>query len=315
MMNTCTEVAAHLAPLADAVSEVINQRDASQHEFEPVLAWKNDHNFHDEPAAFPQMLMVILSDSDNKDAISWLPDGSGFVILNRKKLLSRILPLYSKLSKYTSFTRRLKRWGFVCSSRGPGICFHSHKLFFRDYPELSLRMRCQQTAAKHSQQGYKFGNEGFRNDLPYSQLSAISMGSKGNTIQHEPPESFTANKCKELNQQLVSDRMYALPRNVSMTPCPLIPPYVSQSIIDAAMNVLHRSNSLTAQIPGQAGVNIKQEFSCQRDMPMRTQVNASWQQKTTLVSQPDLLEYVNARISYITSNRLKRICDGHALSA
>jgi HSF-type DNA-binding len=64
--------------------------------------------------------MEILDDPDNADVLSWLHHGRGFVIYRKKAFEQRLLPKYfSKQSKYSSFTRKLNRWGFSRVTRGP----------------------------------------------------------------------------------------------------------------------------------------------------------------------------------------------------
>eukprot|EP00567_Pseudictyota_dubia_P018574 CAMPEP_0197434278 /NCGR_PEP_ID=MMETSP1175-20131217/2027_1 /TAXON_ID=1003142 /ORGANISM="Triceratium dubium, Strain CCMP147" /LENGTH=550 /DNA_ID=CAMNT_0042962935 /DNA_START=230 /DNA_END=1882 /DNA_ORIENTATION=+ len=96
----------------------------------------------DVPATFPQKLMEILSSTDHTDIISWLPHGRGFVILQKRRFASEVLPRYFRQSKYTSFTRKLNRWGFRRVTRGPEAGAYYHELFQRDHPGLCLRMSC-----------------------------------------------------------------------------------------------------------------------------------------------------------------------------
>jgi HSF-type DNA-binding len=64
--------------------------------------------------------MEILDDPENADVLSWLHHGRGFVIYRKKAFEQRLLPKYfSKQSKYSSFTRKLNRWGFSRVTRGP----------------------------------------------------------------------------------------------------------------------------------------------------------------------------------------------------
>merc|ERR1712071_172035 len=74
--------------------------------------------------------------------ISWLQNGQGFSVHNRKKLICDVLPMYFKTKKYASFTRRLRRWGFSCFARGHGSYVYYHPMFLRDKPELTLYMAC-----------------------------------------------------------------------------------------------------------------------------------------------------------------------------
>jgi HSF-type DNA-binding len=84
--------------------------------------------------------MDILSNEENADIISWLPHGFGFVIHKKKVFASDILPFHFKASKFTSFTRKLNRWGFSRMARGPETGAYYHKLFVRDKPELVFQM-------------------------------------------------------------------------------------------------------------------------------------------------------------------------------
>jgi len=84
--------------------------------------------------------MDILSNESNTHIISWLPHGNGFVIHKKKTFASEVLPRYFKASKFTSFTRKLNRWGFSRIPRGPETGSYYHKLFRRDNPELVLQM-------------------------------------------------------------------------------------------------------------------------------------------------------------------------------
>mmetsp|Transcript_31208 Transcript_31208/g.47806 ORF Transcript_31208/g.47806 Transcript_31208/m.47806 type:complete len:204 (-) Transcript_31208:65-676(-) len=93
---------------------------------------------------FPQRLMEILSNEDNLHIINWLPHGKGFVIYKKKEFARSIMPLYFRhTSKWTSFTRKLNRWGFDRVSSGPEMGAYYHKFFQRDEPRLCHQMFCE----------------------------------------------------------------------------------------------------------------------------------------------------------------------------
>jgi len=94
------------------------------------------------PMTFPQRLMEILMNKDHEDIISWLPHGRGFIIFQKKRFAAEILPKYFRQSKFTSFTRKLNRWGFVRQTRGTETGAYYHDLFLRDMPRLCLQMCC-----------------------------------------------------------------------------------------------------------------------------------------------------------------------------
>jgi hypothetical protein len=84
--------------------------------------------------------MDILSEEGQAEIISWLPHGNGFIIHKKKTFANDILPRYFKASKFTSFTRKLNRWGFSRVPRGPETGAYFHKLFRRDKSTLCMQM-------------------------------------------------------------------------------------------------------------------------------------------------------------------------------
>lgn len=97
----------------------------------------------DIPLTFPQKLMEVLSVPEMSDVITWLPHGKGFIILQKRKFSVNVMPLYFKHSKFTSFTRKLNRWGFTRVSKGPEMGAYYHKYFQRGNYLLCMQMHCQ----------------------------------------------------------------------------------------------------------------------------------------------------------------------------
>jgi hypothetical protein len=89
--------------------------------------------------------MEILDDKNNDHIITWLPHGKAFIIYQKKKFGTEILTKYFKESKYTSFTRKLNRWGFVRVTKGPEIGAYYHKCFQQKNYLLCMQMSCQST--------------------------------------------------------------------------------------------------------------------------------------------------------------------------
>jgi hypothetical protein len=104
----------------------------------------------DIPMTFPQKLMQIVSDESTNDVVAWLPHGKGFQIYKKKKFASDVLPKAFKQSKYTSFTRKLNRWGFTRVTRGPETGAYYHKYFQRGNTRLCMQMSCQSGKVKAS---------------------------------------------------------------------------------------------------------------------------------------------------------------------
>merc|ERR1719356_725357 len=93
---------------------------------------------------FPETLFDVINAPElHGHIISWLPHGQGFIIHDKMRFSSNILPRYFDGAKFTSFTRRLKRWSFVRVPRGPELGAYYNKNFVRDRPELVKKMRYQ----------------------------------------------------------------------------------------------------------------------------------------------------------------------------
>ncbi|KAL7530440.1 hypothetical protein ACHAXR_003498 [Thalassiosira sp. AJA248-18] len=90
---------------------------------------------------FPETLFDIISMPEHAHIISWMPHGKSFIIHDKHLFAAMILPRYFDGAKFTSFTRRLKRWSFVRSPRGPELGAYSNPYFARDDPELVEKMR------------------------------------------------------------------------------------------------------------------------------------------------------------------------------
>ena len=91
------------------------------------------------------MKMMRFAETQGPDfCISWCEDGRSFVITNCDEFTRTVVPKYFKPTKFSSFTRKLYRWGFRQINRGLGPddpvifgCAH----FQRDAPEEMAHMR------------------------------------------------------------------------------------------------------------------------------------------------------------------------------
>jgi hypothetical protein len=80
---------------------------------------------------FRQLHAMITNESSN-GCVKWLSDNKGFQICNRDSFSDKILPRYFGKAKYSSFTRRLKRWGFRRVSKGADSGAYYHDTFHKD---------------------------------------------------------------------------------------------------------------------------------------------------------------------------------------
>ena len=78
---------------------------------------------------FLQKLHSMINNESHTGCVDWMPDGKGFAVFLKQKFEANILPVYFGQAKYTSFTRRLKRWGFRRISHA-GAYYHDR--FQRD---------------------------------------------------------------------------------------------------------------------------------------------------------------------------------------
>uniref|UniRef100_A0A7S2HX23 HSF-type DNA-binding domain-containing protein n=1 Tax=Helicotheca tamesis TaxID=374047 RepID=A0A7S2HX23_9STRA len=102
-----------------------------------------------KPLAFPQKLMQVLSFEEYSNMITWLPHGRSFAIINPRDFVSVVLPAHFKRVKYSSFTRKLHRWGFKRETRGEEAGAFYHELFHRDNAELCTKMSMSKSKCDH----------------------------------------------------------------------------------------------------------------------------------------------------------------------
>ena len=82
--------------------------------------------------------------------VAWLDDGKSFIIRQPDEFTRKVLPKFFKATKFSSFTRKLYRWGFRQVNRGIGpddpIIFGNEN-FQRDNAELMAKMRSTTAAS------------------------------------------------------------------------------------------------------------------------------------------------------------------------
>jgi hypothetical protein len=93
--------------------------------------------------SFPQQLMKMLNDPANSQIVAWVPSGDAFRVHSKDQFVTEVMPAYfGKQSKFTSFTRKLNRWGFTRDSQDQNKGAYSHPLFHRDDPTSHEKMSC-----------------------------------------------------------------------------------------------------------------------------------------------------------------------------
>ena len=101
--------------------------------------------------SFPQVLHEILATTECQSIVHWLPDGLSFIIADKERFSSEILPKYFRGALLNSVIRKLNRWGFrrVKSRRKGEESSFAHSNFVRDKPWLCLRMKCKSKPTYH----------------------------------------------------------------------------------------------------------------------------------------------------------------------
>jgi hypothetical protein len=79
-------------------------------------------------ATFPAKLHSILSNPEFEDIISWLPHGRSWRILQQEAFEERVIPLYFRHSRYSSFARQVNGWGFGRVTRGSDYKSYYHEV-------------------------------------------------------------------------------------------------------------------------------------------------------------------------------------------
>lgn len=79
-----------------------------------------------------------------------------------------IRPFILIKQKYTSFTRKLNRWGFTRVTRGPETGAYYHKFFQRGDTRLCMQMSCQ--SSRSNPKNLQVGGGGYPSDMQNQQL-------------------------------------------------------------------------------------------------------------------------------------------------
>ncbi|KAL7466628.1 hypothetical protein ACHAXS_006922 [Conticribra weissflogii] len=91
---------------------------------------------------FPMKLYDILCNPEFHHAISWMPHGRSWKVLNKDFFMDEICPQYFAQTRYESFIRQVNGWGFKRMRReGPDRSSYYHEHFLRGYPNLIDHMR------------------------------------------------------------------------------------------------------------------------------------------------------------------------------
>ncbi|KAL3912427.1 MAG: hypothetical protein SGARI_001163 [Bacillariaceae sp.] len=114
----------------------------------------------DAALTFPEKMMSLMKFATKAGdpetfCVAWLDDGKSFIVRQPDEFTRKVLPKFFKATKFSSFTRKLYRWGFRQVNRGIGpddpIIF-GNEYFQRDNAELMAKMRSTTAASTRKQE-------------------------------------------------------------------------------------------------------------------------------------------------------------------
>lgn len=132
---------------------------------------------------FPQKLMKMLDNDEINDVISWFPCGRIFVIKNQIKFTKDIMPRYLDGVKYTSFIRKLHRWGFKRHGIKEGAYYHPN--FQKGNFTLCAKM-CMVKKPKKYCNGAQLTRD-IKSEIPFS-MQIASPSQQQNHKQLQEPQ-------------------------------------------------------------------------------------------------------------------------------
>jgi hypothetical protein len=77
---------------------------------------------------FPVKLHMILSNPDFEDIVGWLPHGRSWRILQQKAFEEKVIPLYFRHGRYSSFARQVNGWGYRRITHGSDYNSYYHEV-------------------------------------------------------------------------------------------------------------------------------------------------------------------------------------------
>mmetsp|Transcript_22023 Transcript_22023/g.34035 ORF Transcript_22023/g.34035 Transcript_22023/m.34035 type:complete len:405 (-) Transcript_22023:35-1249(-) len=148
--------------------------------------------------SFPQVLHEILVIPECQSIIHWLPDGHSFIIADKERFSSEILPKYFRGALLNSFIRKLNRWGFrrVKSRRKGEESSFANVNFVRDKPWLCLKMKCNSKPTYHKGPSTKKNAAGSANKL--AKAARIVVPARA------PPRSLSAGGMVDASRAFVA---------------------------------------------------------------------------------------------------------------
>lgn len=133
--------------------------------------------------------MSILNNQELSDIITWHPNGKGFTVLDKIRLVTEVLPMYFKEAKFSSFNRRLKRWNFCIQRHGHKMSSYFHPHFIRGDLKSILKISPSNVPKKNSPSQSVSENPGDGGTTAASSRGVLLIGNS-----EDPPSDVEGGK-------------------------------------------------------------------------------------------------------------------------
>jgi hypothetical protein len=202
--------------------------------------------------------MSCLDNPANSDILEWLPDGDGFLIKDKKRFGTEILPQVLKQTQYSSFTRRMNRWQFKLNNLGHKQASYHHPLFRRGRQDLAMQM------APIRQKQY--GGGGDRN--PSSRKLSKSVSTKATTNEAKTENKVDDSSSDDEDESMTDkdNRKHSTDRNLKVEGWKMEPKGPSSSSVasDAAYHTTgdqtsYHYNTTTTESNNVASYNVSSQ--------------------------------------------------------
>eukprot|EP00956_Cyclotella_meneghiniana_P018920 scaffold31948_cov69-Cyclotella_meneghiniana.AAC.2 len=129
-----------LAKAAEESSQLQNNGTDTPESSIPVKQTERSSD-EQQKMSFADKIDAILAVDEYSSIVSWLPTGKSFAIMDKEQFIKEVLPRFFKDTKFESFHRRLKRWGFrTAYTNGNKQVVYTNDLFIKNRPELRRMM-------------------------------------------------------------------------------------------------------------------------------------------------------------------------------
>lgn len=187
-----------------------------------ILPERNDFQtpklkaIHKKKRNFAQKLFDVLDSGYHSDVITWLPGGKAFIILDKRRFATDILPHYFKESQYTSFTRKLSRWKFSRIPRGQYMGAYYHKNFRKDNRDLCARMSCSNINKLSKKDANEHDDDESNVEPPVIESLVDENVSEDKLKSSSSPEESNKNDSSRNANNLVEDNLSSTNRSIQL---------------------------------------------------------------------------------------------------